>query len=335
MTNSSTDLSGDNLEPSRLSNGPCLNEGSSTSTGNDSCQSNPSNQPSTASDTKSTGFGHRCPSGNIDDLFAELISYEKMREEKAFPQSSTRKYRTKPENNLFDMRIKKGRAKFASWLKNIPDADYFLKHEQRMVFLLKISRKCRKLVKQWIRRIDPVGASWLNKQLASISQKRLTKKQTELTEIIGKEQKDMIMMEREVMNSPGLSIVQIVPKTGIQKIVASLVIAGESREEIAAIVQMKVADVNSMIEGLDLHNAQSIMNDAIQAMANGMVARDLAKKEITEQTIEANKIAVSRRKLQLEESAEVRELRKEQTHVNEIKAVEAESRFMSVEEVKE
>lgn len=321
------------LEPSKLSDGPCSPEDSSTSCPSETSSTNPSTPPSSDTGKRSTGFGKLEWEKELEHMFAELASYEKKREADCTPPSSSASGKKKFNNGFFKMNTVKGRAKFATWLKNIPDANYFLDHEQRMVFLTRMSLRCRRLVKNWLRRVDPVGLSQLKGKLWTIS--HATSKKKDLSKIIEQEQTDMIMMEKKVLESPGMSIIQVVPKTGIQLIVSSLIIAGKSREEVGAIMQMPVADVNSMVAGLDLSNSQAVMNDAIQAMANGMVAVDLATKQITQQTIEANKIAVSRRKLQLDESAEVRELRKENTHALEAKAIDAESRFLNVEEVKE
>ena len=315
------------LTPTMLSGGVCLNPGPSyglpiTETG----------KPLTPKCSDTAGSSNGSGLDPIDRLMLEAAAYERRRSEADMKPVST-KFR-KHGKYLWNMYKPRDRVKFATWLKNIPDAEYFLNNEQRMVFLTRISKNCRKLVKGWLKRKDPVGLSQLNGKLRSYC-KMGAKKKALLQEFLGSSERDLVMMEKEELKTPGVSVVQVVPKHGTQLVIGGLVVSGVPRDEIASILNMDLTELNGIVDGLDLENQQKILNDAIQAISSGMVVKDLVKGVISQQTMDANKIAMSRKKVQIEESREVRELRKERTATLATKTKDAESRFLNVVEVKE
>lgn len=326
---STTNSGGDSIgtpssPPDSLSTGPCSSpESSSPSPGLAATGHIFANVP------------RRLKDSGVEALLAEAAAYERKRAEL---QS---KYSTHPNGaksgfaGLFNMRSKSSKTRFVTWMKNIPNVEYFTQSEQRMVFYWSLSKGCRRHVRDWLRRISPPLSF---RQFSMKSNYFLKDKQRQVNQkmaILGTQETDIVMVQKQELKQPGFSIVQVVPKTGLQKILGSMVVAGETREAIAKMMSMELPDVNRILDNMDLEEQEGMMDRTVIALANNKVMNDLATGKIDDTTKTAESILIGRKKLKVDQSKEVREWRREEKHDTAKKAEDATNRFINVEVVNE
>jgi len=214
-----------------------------------------------------------------------------------------------------DIRSKQQRWMFNRYLKNITSAETFLS-KGGVKFYRQFSVRAKEWIRKRLKEVDPEG---LEKFRRMMCQGRFHRKRKKQMAFIASEgpQEDLVALSHIDTGMEGVSRIRFMHLGGLKNVLAICLAAGYRPDEVAAMAQMDVTDLTSLVSKEDIKAAVREMPEAITMAADQMVMRDLLKGEATEMTSRADLIASRRRKTALDVSAEVREIRRESSELRE------------------
>ena len=204
-----------------------------------------------------------------------------------------------------DLRVKAGRARFKEYLKNLKNADGFLEKKKSILFLRQLPNEIRGRIYRRLREVDMEGYKKVKHNVASFSQgvaNRTKKKLAKVADV----RHDMVMVEQKMDAAASPSIIKLMPIGGLRNVLALCVASGYTRDQVAAMVQMDVTEMNALVTEEDVKAAALDMPRAITHLANGIVMRDLMNGVVTAMTKDADMIAHRRTKVAVDVSQESR-----------------------------
>jgi hypothetical protein len=203
-----------------------------------------------------------------------------------------------------DPRTAAGQHRFKEFLKNLKNADSFLKDERGFVFFQKLPEGTRKKVYKKLREVDLKGYNTVLGRMRTNTRQRNTVKELAMDLVV---KEDCVAVEKEIECGASPRLLKLMPMGGLKNILALAVAAGHTRDEVANMAQMTPAEFNALITPADVTAAAKDMPNAITFLANGIVLRDLMAGNVTNNTKEADMIVARRSKVAVEVSKETRE----------------------------
>jgi len=202
-----------------------------------------------------------------------------------------------------DQKTKLGRYRFKKWVASLKNADSFLKNDNSIYFYKALSQRHKPVVAKKLKQVDPEG---FKKLILRIRQKTFQK--NKMKKFIPKEvlKDNAVLVRARKLAVPATSIVKFVDYDGIKGVVALCLASGNTVQKVSEMIGLSIAEINSMVDDVDIASALRRMPEAVANLADQVVMRDLLKGEVTEKTARADMISSRRRKIAIDAHAEKR-----------------------------
>jgi hypothetical protein len=183
------------------------------------------------------------------------------------------------------------------------------------------------LVREHLKIIDLAGYWKMRGRICAIvgKSKKLDRMRKGLPNAESRTQ-DLAIVEQKIQGQPGIGKVSVVSLGGFKRLLAAS-LAIYRPEEVAAFAGMELSSLNSLVTVDEILASRKMIPEAIRALADQMVLRDLHSGNITNQTEVVDKISARRTKLAIEAHKEMRETEKEDEVTEKKREADIKKRF--------